>query len=556
MSHSNSQSGSSGSSPNQQPFFQEHFEQQCEEHNLFRSGTVRRVGSNDKREKEEPKLPKVVANGTDEIVMHNRSERYSSPEIMMGNRYRKSLDSTFRHSLESISEYKAKHTFIPYYATNNTSQDISSSLESLSPEQADYAALSSNSNTDTKDNSSKTIASPMTDEPRDSITSSGGTSGTPRGSLPSSRSRSSRSSDFTRGSLPSSGVSERGSIPSDGTLSRSSIPSSYLGDRQESADSQFSSGGEGKEDIKTHQASYLTVEELKLNENLRIPSPATNYLSWIESVQEEYFGKGATRVTEVPDVDGKIGEWNNFWLNYNSARSKYLSNNYGNKEVRNNDDSLDKKSLDSLHRGESLDKETEEYVSLSLEEIRETLRCCKRITEILENVLIRNERECDNIYNMGGLRNSDPVLSRQSSTVRDESKELPKEDLRKMDRPRSQSYVTLQQQGFGRERSQSYVTIQHQDIGRERSHSYAPTYSQSHQSRERSQSYITNYQEWIRQTKEAFKPAAPQSSSSSCINALLNTGLPDMLKRVIGKTRKDDDLSTMTRHSFSNWGNK
>nr|CAI5848371.1 unnamed protein product [Callosobruchus analis] len=150
----------------------------------------------------------------------------------------------FRHSLESISEYKAKHTFIPYYATNNTSQDISSSLESLSPEQADYAALNS-------------------------LTSSGGTSATPRGSLPSSsRSRSSRSSDFTRGSLPSSGVSERGSIPSDGTMSRSSIPSSYLGDRQESADSQFSSGGEGKEDSKINQPSYLTVEELKETDEL------------------------------------------------------------------------------------------------------------------------------------------------------------------------------------------------------------------------------------------------------------------------------------------------
>ncbi|CAH2008520.1 unnamed protein product [Acanthoscelides obtectus] len=552
MSHSNSQSGSSGSSPNQQPFFQEHFEQ---EHNLFRSGTVRRAGSNDKKEKDE-KLPKLVTNGTDEIVMHNRGERYSSPEIMMGNRYRKSLDSCFRHSLESISEYKAKHTFIPYYGTNNTSQDISSSLESLSPEQLDYATLSSNSNTDTRENSSKTIPSPPTDEPRDSLTSSGGTNGTPRGSIPSSsRSRSSRSS--ARGSLPSSGISERGSIPSDGTLSRSSIPSSYLLDRQGSADSQFSSSGEGKDESKTRQASYLTVEELKLNENLRIPSPATNYLSWIESVQEEYFGKGATRVTEVPDIDSRVGEWNNFWLNYNSGRTEYLSSTFENKEERNHDDGLDKKSAGSPHRVESLDKGNEEYVTLSLEEIRETLKCCKKITDILENVLIRNDRELDNIYNMEGSFNSEPVLSRQSSSVREESKELSKEDLRKIHRARSQSYVTLQQQGFGRERSQSYVTIQHQDVGRERSHSYAPTYSQNQQGRERSQSYITNYQEWIRQTKEAFKPAAAQSSSSSCINALLNnTGLPEMFKRVLNKTRKEDDLSTMNRHSFSNWGNK
>nr|CAI5823678.1 unnamed protein product [Callosobruchus analis] len=54
-----------------------------------------------------------------------------------------------------------------------------------------------------------------------------------------------------------------------------------------------------------------------------------------QSVQEEYFGKGATRVTEVPDSDGKVGEWNNFWLNYNSTRSKYLSSTYGHTEVRN-----------------------------------------------------------------------------------------------------------------------------------------------------------------------------------------------------------------------------
>nr|CAI5848373.1 unnamed protein product [Callosobruchus analis] len=131
----------------------------------------------------------------------------------------------------------------------------------------------------------------------------------------------------------------------------------------------------------------------ELNENLRKPSPATNYLSWIESVQEEYFGKGATRVTEVPDSDGKVGEWNNFWLNYNSTRSKYLSSTYGHTEVRN--------------------KEAQEYVTLSLEEIRETLRCCKKITEILENVLIRNDRECNNIYNIGSSLHSDPVLSHQ-----------------------------------------------------------------------------------------------------------------------------------------------
>lgn len=64
-----------------------------------------------------------------------------------------------------------------------------------------------------------------------------------------------------------------------------------------------------------------------------IQSPSSSYLTWIESVNSEYFGS-AVSATEVDNVDSKVGEWNNFWLNYNNARGRYLSSPYLNGEER------------------------------------------------------------------------------------------------------------------------------------------------------------------------------------------------------------------------------
>lgn len=60
-------------------------------------------------------------------------------------------------------------------------------------------------------------------------------------------------------------------------------------------------------------------------EEKTIQSPGSSYLTWIESVKSDYFGSAITAMEPNVDVDGKVGEWNNFWLNYNNARSRYVS---------------------------------------------------------------------------------------------------------------------------------------------------------------------------------------------------------------------------------------
>lgn len=58
-----------------------------------------------------------------------------------------------------------------------------------------------------------------------------------------------------------------------------------------------------------------------------IQSPSASYLTWIESIKSDYYGSAISRV-EPTDVDTKVGEWNNFWLNYSKARSRYAASTY------------------------------------------------------------------------------------------------------------------------------------------------------------------------------------------------------------------------------------
>lgn len=55
--------------------------------------------------------------------------------------------------------------------------------------------------------------------------------------------------------------------------------------------------------------------------------------------------------------------------------------------------------------------------------------------------------------------------------------------------------------------------------------------------------------------KQNIKPI-PTTQSNSCINVLMNTGVADILKRVINKRREvmaPDDFTPSPRSSFSNW---
>nr|XP_015837970.1 PREDICTED: uncharacterized protein LOC103313901 [Tribolium castaneum] len=229
-------------------------------------------------------------------------------------------------------------------------------------------------------------------------------------------------------------------------------------------------------------------------EEKTLMSPGSSYLSWIESVNSEYFGSATTTTAEVSDVDNKVGEWNNFWLNYNSARSRYLSSPYlsTSNEDRTGDELSDAKSTCSTQR-EFTEKMSLEQVMLTVDEINEAIKCAQRITEILQNALKRSEHEFDDSKNDSYY--SAPYS--QHNSVKDE------------------------------------VIVQ----------------------RERSFSYAMDPQE-IQKQKQQLQKNTPQSSSSSCINALLNTGVADILKRVITKRRdvfNPSEFSPVSRASFSDW---
>ncbi|KAF2879161.1 hypothetical protein ILUMI_27013 [Ignelater luminosus] len=291
------------------------------------------------------------------------------------DRYRKSLDSTYRHSLESISEYKTKHSFSS--ASLFPSRD-GSSIESSSSDCTDYAMRST---TDT-----------------------------------------------------------------------------------------------------TKDKTFI--------------SASSSYLSWIESVNSEYFGS-ANSTADVVDVDAKVGEWNNFWLNYNSANNRYLSSPYltVSHEDKTVEDLSDCKSTCSTQREFTEKQISLDQIFLSHEEIMETLRCSQRITEILQNALKRNEADIDESRNDSYYSQTFPALF---SSFRISKKEE------------------------------------------------APV-------RERARSYSLEPQE-LQKQKQMLKP--PTQSSNSCINVLLNTGVGDILKRVMSKRREvitTDDTGSGSRSSFSDW---
>ncbi|KAJ8951372.1 hypothetical protein NQ318_009308 [Aromia moschata] len=394
---SNSRSESSDSSPGQTPFFQEHLIKDSNpditDLTLFgspaptfmRTGTVRRVSSASLKKEKEPTNIVNGDGGADNNGILNKAT-----EQIIGHRYRKSLDSTFRHSLDSISEHKPRRAFSPTSLVSVTSRECSS-VDSSSSEQTDNALRSSSD----------------------------------------------------------------------------------------------------------------TAEEMEKT----IQSPGSSYLTWIESVNSEYFGSAVSN-PEAIDVEGKVGEWNNFWLNYNNARGRYLSTSYSNGEDKIPDDVSEVKSTCSTHR-ELTEKNSGEYITLTLEEIQEAVKCTQRITDILQNALRRNDQDIEQL-NVDNSYYSES-FSRQTSSTKDEHREVTREDIRRF-------------------------------------------------SRDRSMSYAVSSAELLKQ-KELLKSAAAsgQSSSTSCINALLNTGVADILKRVISKRRdvmSPDEGRSMTRSSFSEWSGK
>lgn len=223
---------------------------------LNRSATVRRVIT--------PPSKKEEITTTDDILI---------PVVVSTEKYRRSIDSSYRHSLESISEYKTKRSFSSCLYPSRDG----SSIDSTSSDCTDYLRRSSTETCTAK--------------------------------------------DFDR--------------------------------------------------------SFV--------------SPSTSYLSWIESVNSEYFGTSLSN-NDIVDVDNKVGEWNNFWLNYNSPHNRYLSTHYNklSNEDKTADDMSDCKSTCSTHR-EFNEKISTEHTVLSYDDMSEIIHCAQRITDILQKALKRND---------------------------------------------------------------------------------------------------------------------------------------------------------------------
>ncbi|XP_050308811.1 uncharacterized protein LOC126745131 [Anthonomus grandis grandis] len=237
--------------------------------------------------------------------------------------------------------------------------------------------------------------------------------------------------------------------------------------------------------------------ERKMTRNV---SPASSsYLSWIESVNSEHFSS-AISSESGQDADSKVGEWNNFWLNYSTARLRHLSTEetFGS-EIRSDpeENSDDHKSDDSNPK-DSTDKNSLECVTLTIEEMQETIRCSQRITEILQTALRRSDTE---------EGSNESYYSQQHSNKNSApSDEVPA--------------ITILN---NRERSISCVETQRQ--------------------------------------KMMLKPAVQQqSSSTSCIDAILNNSVTDIFRKVIARRREvtssETDNRSVSRSSFSEWSGR
>lgn len=143
----------------------------------------------------------------------------------------------------------------------------------------------------------------------------------------------------------------------------------------------------------TDYATKTCSAETKKPEN-NLVTPESSYLSWIDSVQKEYFGKGAKNA-ELSDAENKVGEWNNFWLNYQNSRSGYVSSLIYNsvsqysRDDKVGDELSDARSSCSTQK-DFTDKNFGDTVTLSVEDASEILKCSQRITEIMLGAIKKN----------------------------------------------------------------------------------------------------------------------------------------------------------------------
>lgn len=119
-----------------------------------------------------------------------------------------------------------------------------------------------------------------------------------------------------------------------------------------------------------------------------ILSESSSYLSWIESLNSD----NLTATEVFTTTDGRTGEWNNFWLNYNNARNLYLrqQNSCSCNSISTTDNTaatdefLDAR---SIQKEPSLAHNPDDLLYMTRADMLETIKCCQKIIEILQNAM-------------------------------------------------------------------------------------------------------------------------------------------------------------------------
>lgn len=139
-------------------------------------------------------------------------------------------------------------------------------------------------------------------------------------------------------------------------------------------------------------AVKTTAPDLNANNKGTVLSESSSYLSWIESLNSDYLANAST--TEAITADAKTGEWNNFWLNYNNVRNKYLQQNSF--SCMSTDNTEDHSSAASVQKEAAEEAESAEDVFyITRTEILETIKCCQKIIDVLQIAMKRTDVKTD-----------------------------------------------------------------------------------------------------------------------------------------------------------------
>lgn len=123
--------------------------------------------------------------------------------------------------------------------------------------------------------------------------------------------------------------------------------------------------------------------------DLTLLTEHSEYLSWIESLSSDYFTNATQAETDSTITDGKAGEWNNFWLNYNNARNLYLQqqNSYSYNSVPTSEEFLEANINSSNIKKEPSIENPDDLFYMTRAEMLETIKCCQKIIEVLQEVM-------------------------------------------------------------------------------------------------------------------------------------------------------------------------